>query len=350
MNQDPKKESPKENKPEGKKPSLLLRILKIIVIILLIVILTVGAVLLHPLLELHDHTKVAGSADWMAKLDDGLRLSEVNIPGTHNSGTQYVDLMFFSRCQSMSVKEQLEAGYRYLDIRVGVTEPGGELVLMHGFTVCRPSYFTRKPLLLRAVVEECAQFLAKHPTETVLFVVKHEHGDISTADMERKIDEIVTGAPGQLWYEGDTLPTVGEARGKIVLLRRYADEAGIGPRAGIDAYWNDQGGVGDNGEYNMAGQDGLLWVQDRYEYDTEDKWAAFLEALEEPLDPEDVGIHFLSTKGTLAYGHPAFFARRLNKRLLKQDLPPQSEGHFGWVIVDFGTAELAAHIYGTMFD
>ncbi|MBQ1407815.1 MAG: Asp-tRNA(Asn)/Glu-tRNA(Gln) amidotransferase GatCAB subunit C, partial [Eubacterium sp.] len=57
--------------------------------------------------------------------------------------------------------EDTRLRYRYLDIRVGVTEPGGELVLMHGFTVCRPSYFTRKPLLLRAVVEECAQFLAK---------------------------------------------------------------------------------------------------------------------------------------------------------------------------------------------
>ncbi len=342
----------------AKKRPLPIRILRGVFFFLLALVLLLAAVLLHPLLEIADREPVDGSADWMAGLDDSLPLSAVNIPGTHNSGTRFVDLMFFSRCQSLSVAEQLEAGFRYLDIRVGVTEPDGELVLTHGFTVCRPALFKRAPLMLRAVVEDCARFLNAHPTETVLFVVKHEYGYISVADMERKIDEIVSGAPGALWYEGETLPTVGEARGKIVLLRRYADEAGLGARAGVDAYWNDPGGVGDNGEYNMTAPDGLLWVQDRYEYDTEDKWNAFLEALGEPLDAEDIGIHFLSTKGSLAYGHPAFFARRLNRRLLGLSLPPASDGygyghghgHFGWVVVDYGSPKLAAHIWRTMFE
>ena len=89
-----------------------------------------------------------------------------------------------------------------------------------------------------------------------------------------------------------------------------------------------------------------LWVQDRYEYDAEDKWSAFTAGLlEKGVQEDDVAIHFLSTKGTFVYGHPYAFARRLDPMLLSL---PQS-GISGWVILDFGSASLAAHIYQANF-
>ena len=70
------------------------------------------------------------SADWMADLDDGLRLNEIVLPGTHDSATQYVQLAFFSKCQALSIGEQLEAGYRYLDIRLGLSDKVSDIILL----------------------------------------------------------------------------------------------------------------------------------------------------------------------------------------------------------------------------
>ena len=41
------------------------------------------------------------------------------------------------------------------------------------------------------------------------------------------------------------MPTLGQARGKLVLLRRWEDEAGLGARAGLPLLWEDQKGHAD---------------------------------------------------------------------------------------------------------
>ena len=125
-------------------------------------------------------------------------------------------------------------------------------------------------------------------------------------------------------------------------MRRYADEAGLGEDAGIPLLWANQNGHEDTGLNTVREeQEGYtLWVQDRYEYDTEDKWDAFTAGLEKAGDGEgELAIHFLSTKGTAAYGHPWSFAKELDARLEGlQDLS-------GWIVVDYGSAALAEAIY-----
>ena len=57
----------------------------------------------------------------MTALRDDLRLSELSIPGTHESmarfGTDYAE------CQSMTLADQLQSGIRVLDIRCAVAKP-----------------------------------------------------------------------------------------------------------------------------------------------------------------------------------------------------------------------------------
>ena len=322
-------------------------LLRILLTLLLLVLLAAAIVFLLPLAESVSRAEVPGSADWMADLDDDLVLSEINLPGTHNSGTQYASLPFFSKCQSLSVREQLDAGFRYLDIRLGGDGDTG-LILKHGFTDCKITPFGRTPLSLSDVLEDCYAFLLAHPTETVLFCVKHEHGDLSVDDMQTMLRE-ETDADRPLWLLTDTMPTLGECRGKVVLLRRWEDDADFGPEAGIPFGWADQGGhetTDEDTEANVPG-DYLLWIQDRYEYGIRDKWNAFLRGLAIGASEEEAALHFLSTKGEAAYGHPFHFALHLNRRLLKTDLP---QGPFGWIIVDFGSARLAEHVWQTNFD
>ena len=320
---------------------------RVLAVLLVLILLAAAAFAGIPMLETVDVKTAEGSADWMAELDDGLRLNEIVLPGTHDSATQYVQLAFFSKCQALSVGEQLEAGFRYLDIRLGLAEDGFRL--MHGFTNCKsgPLPWEKEVLSLNEVLDQCYAFLKAHPTEIVVFAVKQEHGDESVAEFETRLDEVL-GQNEELWLLTDRLPTLGEARGKLVLLRRYEDEASLGAEAGIPLLWPNQSGHEDVSKHTEMTDNGSykLWVQDRYEYGAEDKWTAFQSGLREPaIGADDLSIHFLSTKGTLPYGHPYYFANILNPRLL--ELPNQELR--GWIIVDFADADLAAHIWSANF-
>ncbi|MBR2789608.1 MAG: phosphatidylinositol-specific phospholipase C [Eggerthellaceae bacterium] len=312
-----------------------------------VILLAVAALLIIPLTETGDATPVEGSDSWMAQLPDETPLSRVVIPGTHDSATQYCQLAFITKCQALSIAGQLDAGFRYLDIRLGDDGNGG-LQLFHGFTHAKTGVFGGN-LTLEAVLADCYAFLDAHPTETIIICVKQEHGEASVADFQRLLDAQVQANPDE-WLLTDTLPTVGEARGKLVLMRRYDDEAGLGAAAGIPALWAGQGGHDDTKLHLMMEDNGsyTLWVQDRYEYDADDKWTAFLGGMVTAAmgaEPGDVALHFLSTKGTFVQGHPYGFAKKLNAHLMGLE----TDAITGWVIVDFGSAPIAEHIYLSNF-
>lgn len=314
--------------------------------ILAVLLLAVTVLVTIPLTERVDAAPVAGSADWMARLPDDVHLGELSIPGTHDAGTQYVQLGFFSKCQARSVGQQLEDGFRYLDIRLAVSGDG--LGLSHGFCECRISAAPWSGrLMLEDVLEDCYAFLSAHPTETVIFAVKQEYGDESVAEFQRVLDRYIQ-ADIEYWYLGSELPSLGEARGRLVLLRRYDDKAELGMNAGIALIWPNQNGYDDPAKA-FSDQDCFvgsrtLAVQDRYEYDEEEKWAAFRA---EADDPDAVVLRFLSTKGHMTFGHPYRYAKELNPRLLA--LCESQDVFLGWTVIDFGNARLASAIYEQNF-
>lgn len=333
---------------------------KFIITIIVILLLIVYAV---PVAEEHyvkfiESKDIVGKA-WMTAMDDSLRLNEITIPGTHDSATTYVQLPFFSNCQQLTISEQLAAGFRYLDIRLGVeTKKDGtsKLKLMHGFTSCKKGLAPWKGnLYLEDVLKECYKFLENNPGETIIFTVKQEYGEDSVADFQNLLNTYIEKDEDK-WLLTDArfLPTLKEARGKLVLLRRYGDEAALGKDAGMFFDWKDQGGteVKEIPYEENLGEDlarniniPIHYVQDRYEYGKTAKWKAFYYGFSNPANAEsgDAFINFLSTKGTLKYGHPFYFAFSLNKKLLECE---PGDGNYGWIIVDFGTKELASKIYG----
>lgn len=293
-----------------------------------------------PAFEKVSSTKVSGSEDWMKALPDSVPLSEVVLPGTHDSATNNVQLAYFSKCQALSIREQLDAGFRYLDIRLGYDT---DLTLMHGFVNCTVSGWPwAYPLTLERVLKDCSSFLKDNPSETIAFCVKYEHGDDTEENFARMLNKYVLNNPG-LWYEGEAIPTVGEARGKIVLLKRF-DDGGLLP--GLTFNWEEQKGFEDASKHTVANDNPAftLYVQDRFEYDTDEKWSAFINGFEgSAASPEEVSLNFLSTKGHAKYGHPFKYATKLNGKL-------DGTCFKGWVIVDFGSAEIAEKIYSENFN
>ena len=321
-------------------------LLRILGIFLAVILLAAAVLFVIPLTETVKIRTLEDSSDWMAKLDDSLRLNEIVLPGTHDSATQYCQLAFITKCQALSIGEQLEAGFRYLDIRLGSESEA--LRLKHGFTNCKTGPMPwAEPLLLEEVLKQCYAFLRAHPSETVVFAAKHEYGGMTDSVLAQTLEGQIS-RNAELWYTGDQLPSLGEVRGKLVLMRRYRDEAGFGAKAGIPMLWTDQDEKEIVSGYAEKIQQStyLLRVQDRFCLGTENKWDCFRGGiLDAEADPESLSIHFLSTKGTWKYGHPYHYAKNLNSRLL--ELP--SEELRGWIIVDFADAELAKHIWSANF-
>lgn len=298
-----------------------------------------------PLTESVSRTAVPGSDGWMAALPDDTPLSDIVIPGTHDSATAHVQLAYFSKCQALGIADQMAAGCRYLDIRLGTDDKTAGFKLMHGFTSCKTGVFGGA-LGLEAVLSDCYAFLSAHPTETVLFAAKYEHGDLPVPEVQARLAAEIAKNPDR-WLLTDALPSLGEARGKLVLLRRWADEAGLGSESGIPFLWTDQGGR-DNTSLAAAEepQPGYtLFVQDRFKYDTEEKWAAFTAGLNAPAGEDGVVLSFLSTSGSASYGHPYRYAKALNPRLTALD----DSALRGWIVTDFSSAVLAEKIYGANF-
>jgi len=316
-----------------------------IAVLLMLILLCAIVLFIIPLTETGDHSPVEGSDSWMTDLNDDLLLSEVTLPGSHDSAAINARLGFFSKCQSLSIREQLDAGTRYLDVRFSAEDDG--IYLVHGFVSCleTASPFSGR-LRAEDYLQDCYDFLAEHPSETIVFVVKQEHSSLHDGDFELRLFSLIQQQP-QYWLLTDTIPTVGEARGKLVLMRRYTDGALLGSDAGIGCDWSSQGGHENTAltcEPSSLSQIPLT-VQDRYEYNAEDKWFAFTQSLGVSAGKAqgEVFINFLSTKGTAVQGHPYHFASVLNPQL------QQAEGLNGWIIVDFISAPLAEHIYSSNF-
>lgn len=323
---------------------------KFLAVLLLLILAAAITLYVIPLTETLSESELRAldSESWMGKLDGSLPLNELVIPGTHDSGSQSVQLAFFFKCQAASIRQQLEAGYRYLDIRLERKEDG--FYLVHGFAGCKTGVLPwSDKLKLEQVLEQCYGFLQDHPTETILFAVKLEHGDTEVSVFETGLDEVIR-QQRELWLLTDRIPTLDEARGKLVLLRRYEDAADLGAESGVPMLWPDQKGhedvsrnleMIDNGSYQ-------LYVQDRFEYSAEDKWAAFTAGLNGQPDQSGSALflHFLSTRGSVSLlGHPYHFAKILNAKLA--ELPASALN--GWIVVDFATAPLAEHIYSSNF-
>lgn len=290
--------------------------------------------------------------NWMADIDGETMLSAISIPGTHDTCTQYVGLRYIFQCQNTSVAEQLEDGYRYMDMRLVLDGEGEEqtLILKHNFSKCKKSNaLFAKALTLSDVLRDVYAFLEENPTETVIMCMKAENGKDDVAEVQKLLYKQID-ANADMWYLANEIPTLDEVRGKIVLATRFEDKMGVGEsRSGLHFYWEDQGDrtvVDVPYVLSVVNDTTSLWVQDRYNYDTADKLDAIVDNLENCQAADDTfSINFTSTSGSGKVGHPKKYASTINEYLLSYDWKENT--CYGIVVVDFASDKLAKCIYGT---
>lgn len=203
--------------------------------------------------ELVDASQAAAS-DWMGQsVADDTSLADLTIPGTHDSGatTNGTPVPNTANAQSMSLGDQLDAGVRFVDLRLKA-DADGNMHVYHGPI--------RQPQSGAEALQDVSDFLEKHPGETVLISIKNEGstGGQNDIDFQNGVEGLMAQHPG-LFSGTSTVPTMGEVRGQAVLIRRYdtPQEGNLpGATRGIDATgWPD----------NTAGPAGdQLQVSDHY--------------------------------------------------------------------------------------
>lgn len=202
-------------------------------------------------------------SSWMGKLKDETPLSALSIPGTHNSPTCHRALPSV-RCQATSPPEQLDNGVRFFDIRVQPENPQDlskdKLILVHSvfpISLTGPKYF-------RDLVNEVFAFLDRNPSETVIISVKREGpGDANDAQLSRILRDHYAGDVNH-WFTAPRIPTLGEARHKIVLLRRFGLEDGLRNEWGGAGWCISAENWADNTPFALS-PSGDVYVQDFYE-------------------------------------------------------------------------------------
>ena len=128
----------------------------------------------------------------MKDIDDSKDVLSLNLAGTHDCVTKYVQLSHISKCQNFSIYEQLCLGIRGLDVRVQAR--GNELKMVHGPAKAynTPSHLS-KQMDMSDVLSHCYKFLEENPSETIIFQFKNDSGK----EQEKCFDNLFNNIAGK---------------------------------------------------------------------------------------------------------------------------------------------------------
>lgn len=271
----------------------------------------------------------------MELLDGDKLISQISLPGTHNSAALFEPIRGTAKCQNLTIPQQLDAGVRFLDIRC--RHQSDAFAIYHGPISQHESF--------AGVINYATDFLRAHPSETIMLSVKEEYeAQNNTRSFEATFADTIARNPAP-WLLDSTVPILNQARGKIVLLRRFESAQPLG----IDASnWPD----------NAAFSHDNLRVQDIYRVsNTDDKWDSIELLLnqtrqnttrDDAATPPTLPLNFSSGVKAGLFGIPNVpsVAREINPRL-SQFFASNTRGNFGCVIMDFADDKLCAAIYRT---
>ena len=328
---------------------------------------------------------------WMKYVDDNKFLDELSIPGTHDSGTCSVDndtepQSSQVKCQQDYIPTQLLEGIRYFDIRLGKGDNPG---IDHGIF-----YLLKKDgnyLHLSDVIGYFKTFLNENPSEALIMLASRGNDEATDESITTAFAKVMADNPN-LFYTSSHVPTLGEVRGKIVLLRRFglAGNSVSGHTWGLDlTQWDDKikahSGqsmclVQDARGFEAIGETGneepyctKVYAQDKYKLTGTDKLSWVDNALKETTGRtcnkvdvvDDAGaevqvqercwsINYTSCTGLSHGGNPFTSARVVNEHLYKspyinpsgtEDTKSDYLKHIGIIASDFVDAALARSIY-----
>ena len=299
---------------------------------------------------------------WMTYLPDDALLSHLTIPGTHDTCTYGLNeglikglpnevllpwgpaalavpiVMGLAKCQDLSLREQLDRGIRFLDIRL--KKDGDKLEAYHDDI--------RLHMNFEEIATQCYNFLDTNDKETIIVSIKNE-GNISIEELVKKeigknvkywcTEETATHEPIPI----TTIPRLGKVRKKLVLLRRFGpDNMDYGINA-CPAKWGDKKSF----EIPVKDTGKKLVIQDEYVvptlFDIHKKWEKVQGHFERAGREDDNSLFINFASGTSGGAYPYSVAYKgdgvtikgVNQRMLKYFESHVPGSRCGIVVLDF---------------
>ena len=245
--------------------------------------------------------------DWMKNISDSKKISELTIPGTHNSCAYQIEgwLNLFSmigKTQSWELSEQMKAGIRYFDIRLRL------------FNDTLHSYHGPADLKLTfdLILKEAFKFLSENKSETLIMQLVSEYDDFNcTKNMQQLYDEYISLYKNKnlyIEYNG-YIPSLGELRGKIFFIKIFKGST----RKILNFY------IQNNWTCNTINE-----IDKKIE-----KIKTHFNRSKSFNDPNKIFMNFLSCSSDLGLMSPATAAKKCNEIVLGY------KGKLGIVLADF---------------
>ena len=122
----------------------------------------------YPVLYNDSSTPLIHNLNWMRDIPDNTHLSQMTIPGTHDSCSLFG--ICCARTQTWTLNEQMNAGIRYLDVRL--RRINNILRAYHAFVDQKENFDS----ILRNVIG----FLNRNPTECIIMEINSEHTPVNS--------------------------------------------------------------------------------------------------------------------------------------------------------------------------
>ncbi len=320
--------------------------------------------------------------NWMSCLPDDMLITDVSIPGTHDAGTQHTfNSNDSAQCQQLSIMDQLTSGVRYFDLRTGNPTPpatGGldTLKIVHGMALC---VYKGDTLTIGKIMQWIYNFLDQNPKETVIIqpMPMPQVGEL--LDLHQLAYEFFRNEVRNhrnRYYLGDHVPTLGEVRGKILIISRIekADNSDFNKETASTRYpagmqWaiDAKKWVAWTEDYNnplalTSGTDEyVIWTQDIHTKVGDDKWKIITNATfnkktgaaAKQTEAKEYGKNaWVISYTSCVKSYPQNAARTINPKLKNKLMtdPNVLAGQFlGVVCSDFSDQQLAYLVYKQNF-
>lgn len=275
------------------------------------------------------------SCNWMENVSGDKYLSEISMPGSHNSAALYSLADLTGKCQDQPIDIQLTNGIRYLDIRLKVV--ANSLKTCHGIVDERQDFIS--------LTRKCEMFLDSHKNETIVMCIKEE----IDADTPTKFNDLLNEQLNrfEIIYKENRIPKLNEVRGKIVILSRFRNST-----CGINLYDNWREPDQNRCTFDIERDGYKFHIQDNYCLDDINyKISEFDECLNYAntnLGNSPYILNFASgyLNGTFPMTYSVTAARIMNKEIPNL---VKKYNFVGTVIMDFASEELCKAIYGRNF-
>ena len=300
--------------------------------------------------------------EWMAGIPDEALLSSINIPATHDTGTagvveDLVPSVSITSCQNLYYDEQLNMGARSFDIRANATKDdasAADVKIVHGGELWQCQEKNGNDLTLQSILNTSLGFLEKHKSETVILTVKPDAG--STIGLEHAVAEFIEKNKDKV-YSGGDIPSMKEARGKTIFLRRFNltknYDSSVERAMGFNlTNWDDIKYKDYKYAYKLY-DDGKnhVYIQDAYNTYGSEKWPYILETMKQttgqdtshPIEYNSWVFNYTSC----SQGAPLGLTQEINPRLFKDEDNCIDTRFLGTVMLNFIDEPMSRLIYET---